>query len=215
MPQTRKIAKKSSAYHHGDLKAAVLKAAEEILKSDGLNAVSIRACARKIGVSPTGPIHHFPSISSLLSELAALGFERLANALLNPMSKQNWTRMDVSWAYITFAVDNKQMFYLMNEPERLDSNNPALQSARAKAYQALGQSGSFTLDDLSTEQVAILGAGWGLCHGLSLLLIGGRLSGLRGLAPAGTTDKDIVQSALSLLDAAIEQRLQPRSRSSK
>lgn len=206
MPQSRKSVKKRTAYHHGDLRTAVLKSAEEILQQDGMNAISIRACARAIGVSPTGPIHHFPTISALLSELAAIGFEKLADALIAAMEKPHWTRRDISWAYIMFAAENKEMFYLMNDPQRLDSDNPVLHAARRKAYEALAQVGSLNIDNLSLEQVGRLGAGWALSHGLALLLVGGRLGGLQKMAPAGTTQHDIVQSALSILDSAMDRR---------
>ncbi len=63
-------------YHHGDLRAAMLQAAEAILNRDGLGALTLRAAAREAGVSHAAPPHHFGDLSGLLSELAASGFVR-------------------------------------------------------------------------------------------------------------------------------------------
>ena len=77
MPQEAK----SRPYHHGDLRRALLDAAQRRLESAGLEAVSIRACARDTGVSGAAPIHHFGSLKGLLSALAARGFEQLIERL--------------------------------------------------------------------------------------------------------------------------------------
>ena len=61
-------------YHHGDLRRAILDAAERRLTAEGIEAVTIRACARDAGVSPAAPIHHYGSLRGLLSALAARGF---------------------------------------------------------------------------------------------------------------------------------------------
>ena len=57
------------AYHHGDLKAALLAAAEAILERDGIQALTLRAAARAAGVSHAAPANHFGDLTGLLSEL--------------------------------------------------------------------------------------------------------------------------------------------------
>ena len=61
-------------YHHGDLKSAVLAAAEKILETEGVDALTLRAVARMVGVSHTAPKNHFGDLEGLLSELAAVGY---------------------------------------------------------------------------------------------------------------------------------------------
>src|SRR5262245_33569186 len=63
-------------YHHGDLRAALLAAAEEILEKEGIQALTLRAAARAVGVSHTAPQNHFGDLTGLLSELAAIGYRR-------------------------------------------------------------------------------------------------------------------------------------------
>jgi AcrR family transcriptional regulator len=192
----KKVRKISSSYHHGDLRAAILQSAERILRREGLLKLSVRACARETGVSHTAPIHHFPNLGALLTALAATGFERLAERLETAMKKKNWKPADTSWAYILFAQDNRELFYLMNDPGRLDSTNATLRAARRKAYEALGRSNSISLEAPSLEQVGLLTGKWALSHGLALLMLGGRLGALLRMAPQGTTEEELVQATL-------------------
>jgi hypothetical protein len=60
-----------------------LETAEKILRRDGLAALSLRAIAREVGVSHGSPAHHFQNLGGLLSDLAAIGFRRLATVLGN------------------------------------------------------------------------------------------------------------------------------------
>ena len=64
-------------YHHGDLRNALKTAARTILEDEGLAALSLRAVARKAGVSHAAPYRHYPNHEALLVELALEGFGEL------------------------------------------------------------------------------------------------------------------------------------------
>ncbi|WP_055586443.1 TetR/AcrR family transcriptional regulator [Peterkaempfera griseoplana] len=68
-------------YHHGDLPAALLERAEQILTERGVEALSLRELARDIGVSHAAPRRHFKDKQALLDALALNGFDRLHTAL--------------------------------------------------------------------------------------------------------------------------------------
>ena len=57
-------------YHHGDLRRALIDAAQRLLESEGPTALSLRAVAREAGVSPAAPYHHFKDKSDLLEAVA-------------------------------------------------------------------------------------------------------------------------------------------------
>jgi AcrR family transcriptional regulator len=63
----RQHSKRSRAYHHGDLRVALLAAARRILEQEGLAALSLRSTARAVGVSPAAPYHHFVDKDALLA----------------------------------------------------------------------------------------------------------------------------------------------------
>src|SRR5260370_27655222 len=69
--------KKRSTYHHGDLRKAMIEAADGIIAEAGIEAFSLRAAPQRAGGSPGAPAHHFGSAKGLLTEVALLAFERL------------------------------------------------------------------------------------------------------------------------------------------
>lgn len=202
MSTTKTSSRKTSAYHHGDLRAALLRAAEQILERDGPNAISLRACAKEAGVSHAGPSHHFPNLAALLSALAAVGFERLASALREASSRPGALPTDSTLAYVGFAQNNRQMFYLMNDPSRLDSAYPELEAARQQARMALMSVGGVSGERASVDQVGAIAARWALAHGFALLMLTERLGGLTQLVAGGATDMDLFEAALRRLNRA-------------
>jgi AcrR family transcriptional regulator len=193
---TNRARPKADTYHHGDLPHALLRCAESILRRDGLDALTLRATSRAAGVSHAAPAHHFPDLASLLSALAAEGFDRLSDSLLEAAQKGGDTGLETGRAYIAFAKANPALYQLMSDPSRLDSKNPALRAARVRAISVLAGTKGANMENPTLSQVGAMTASWALVHGLSLLLLSGRLGTLIRIAPEGTTDVDIVEAAL-------------------
>ena len=59
------MAKSEKPYHHGDLAPSLRMAAREILKEEGLSALSLRSVAKRAGVSHAAPYRHFASREAL------------------------------------------------------------------------------------------------------------------------------------------------------
>ena len=70
-----------SAYHHGDLRAALLAEAAAMIDEGGTSSVTMRAIGRRLGVSRSAPYRHFADKSALLVAVAAAGFDRLRDRL--------------------------------------------------------------------------------------------------------------------------------------
>jgi len=106
----------SRPYHHGDLRAALLAAAERALRDRGAGALSLRELAREVGVSHAAPGRHFKDKQALLDALALAGYERLARALESaddaglPLEPR---LSALAKAYVGFAVDNAALLELM------------------------------------------------------------------------------------------------------
>lgn len=77
----QKVPESRSTYHHGDLRAALIRAADEIIAEGGIESFSLRSAAPRAGVSTGAPAHHFGSAKGLITEVAVLAFERLDQAL--------------------------------------------------------------------------------------------------------------------------------------
>jgi AcrR family transcriptional regulator len=137
-PQKPSAIRKNDGYHHGDLRAALLKSAEQIIRESGLEGLTLRACARKAGVSHGAPAHHFGNITGLLTELAAEGFERLAEAMDPERVKNASDNLEAAGlGYIQFAMQWPEHFRVMWRSELLDQQSPRLRLARERASRIL------------------------------------------------------------------------------
>ena len=130
---TLKLGKKS--YHHGDLQAALIRAAGNILEKEGVEALSLRAVARKAGVSHNAPYRHFPEREGLLAALAAEGFERLVAAQREAAEKGGLRGMGE--AYVLFALQHPQRFRLMFGGQISIARHERLREVASKTFAGL------------------------------------------------------------------------------
>jgi AcrR family transcriptional regulator len=161
-------------YHHGDLRRAILDAAERRLVEGGPDAVTIRACARDVGVSPAAPIHHFGSLKGLYSALAARGFEQLVARLDADLSARDETGGPVLvGTYVAYAVSAPRMFDLMWRDDLLVEDDADLALARRRALERLRALSDASAPEGDGRMRAI--RNWSLAHGLATLLLHGRI----------------------------------------
>lgn len=147
-------------YHHGDLRAALLDAADALLDAGGDGAVSLRECARAAGVSPAAAYRHFADKDALLAALAARHFAEFGQALAVPFAAQGA-------AYVRFALARPGRFRLMFGPLlRRAGDDPGLRTAAAAAFAALEQAAGGREAGLRA---------WATVHGLAHLLLDGAL----------------------------------------
>ncbi|MDM0104049.1 TetR-like C-terminal domain-containing protein [Variovorax sp. J22R24] len=195
-PRTRRKAP-AAPYHHGALHAALLAAAQDLLESQGLEGLTLRAAARAAGVSHAAPKNHFGDLTGLLSELAAVGFRQFADALrvaAADHAASSPARFEaIGHAYVAFAREHPAMFLLMFRGERLDMERPALREAIELARQALAGAAAERLGlaqetgaPVTPDQSATMVAAWSLVHGFAMLLIDGRLNPVLSRWPEGT-----------------------------
>jgi AcrR family transcriptional regulator len=182
-------------YHHGDLRTAVLAAAEKILEKEGVDALTLRAVARAVGVSHTAPKNHFGDLEGLLSELAAVGYLRYGEALSGAMNQAGadprLRLRAMGRAYVGFARAHPGMFMLMFRSERLDMKRPALQEAIEVTRQSLRTATTSVASATPLpplQQAARATASWALVHGFAMLLLDGRLQNTLASLPDGNED---------------------------
>lgn len=168
---------RSKAYHHGDLRAALIAAAGEMLERDGPEAISLRAVARAAGVSQSAPYNHFQSKEDLLATVAALGFDALAASQKRASNTAHPGEARITALgldYIAFALAHPQLYRLMYGAGVSDwCAHPAVMEAKGASFRPVQDALKEHLGRHSTcadvETAAI--AGWALVHGLSMLLL--------------------------------------------
>ncbi len=163
-------------YHHGDLRAALLAAAEAELTEKGIEAFSLRAVAKRAGVSHAAPAHHFGDVTGLLTALAAEGFRAFLSSMtaLTTCDAEPEIRLEAAGlGYIDFALARPALFRLIFSSKRPDFTDPALGAAADAAYGHLVA----LVAELGGTEPDVL-AIWSLVHGAADLLAGGRIKGL-------------------------------------
>jgi AcrR family transcriptional regulator len=179
------------AYHHGDLREALLTAAETLLHESGPAGVTLRACARRAGVSHAAPQHHFRDLADLLAEVAARGFERfsdrLQTALADAGEDARARYIAVAQTYVGFARSDPALFRLMFRSDVLNSENEALLHASRRSYAAMVSSivlhrgdAPVTAENLQQRShepglMQDILISWGYLHGFAQLLLEGQL----------------------------------------
>lgn len=188
-------------YHHGDLRAALLDAAGDILQEKGLEGFSLRECARRAGTSHAAPAHHFGDTPGLLSEFAALGFERMvammraARAAAGPDA---WDQLRATGrAYIDFALANRAAFQLMFRTDRLDAGHARLRDASAAAFGELRSAlAALHGGDVETPRLMLA---WSAVHGFSTLLLEHATDGIRQETDVQRFSREMGDAVLALL----------------
>ena len=183
---------KTRSYHHGDLRRALLDAALAIVDAEGAGALSMRAIARKAGVSHMAPYHHFADKSALVAAVAEEGFRALAQEMLNRgatcADEPKTALRESGIAYVVFAVTRPHLFRVMFGAELADmSDYPALQAAASEAFGVLQGLVERSQEVGSVRQADSQGIGltaWSLVHGLAMLIIDGQF-GPEAMQPAG------------------------------
>lgn len=161
------------AYHHGDLRRALLAAAAAVIEESGPTALSLRDLARRVGVSHAAPAHHFGDKKGLLTALAVEGFTRLGQRLHRAW-EEGGSLLEVGVAYLRFAVDHRAHFEVMFRPELYHGDDPDLLAAREQAGEALWAGVAALPDAPSGAQARLAGmAAWSIVHGFATLWLGG------------------------------------------
>jgi AcrR family transcriptional regulator len=161
-----KPAKAERAYHHGDLRNGLLDAARAILEEQSLGALTLRAVARRAGVSHAAPYRHFPNHEALLVQLGLEGFEELrryiAEAAKGP-GNDSERIADIGAAYMRFVAQRPALARLMFGSQLPNRDKfPAL----ANAADAVGAEIGAALSDPNLGLAV-----WSAVHGLAMLVL--------------------------------------------
>ena len=166
--------KPGASYHHGDLRVACLRAARELLEENGSAELSLRAVARRAGVSPTAPYRHYTDREALLSAVAAQGYRELADKLAaaHPAPSTPDDLAAIAVAYVHFALEHPALFRVMFvEPCDPGSADRVAAVAAISEYVPGIVRSAIPAGDQDSLSTAV----WALVHGLASLHLDGKL----------------------------------------
>jgi len=209
--------KKAGSWHHGDLRRVIMDESLKVVEKNGVDALSLRDLAQRLGVSSGAPYHHFPSRIALLAALAQEGFENLNREMVarrdaaahNPTARLGALGM----GYVHFALENPGYFRILFLPIK------SAAGGKSESYQALREASGLAFQLLESAVKNCLEAGlappyrqedlvlfaWASVHGLATLWIEGPLRGQSGMPDRHRIEAEIAQWAARLFAAAAPQ----------
>jgi AcrR family transcriptional regulator len=200
---------KTRPYHHANLRAALIEAGLAILAEEGGAALTLRAAARRVGVSHSAPYRHFADQEALLAAIAQEGFDALTAQVEEASERFRASppqRLEEAcMAYVRFARTHPNHLRVMFGDEiRNPQAHPGLVAAGTRAFNALVaiiRDGQVAGQIVAGRPQALAASIWAHVHGLSMLLIGHRLA--PGLSGSDNED-ELVRSSLRLQYTGLE-----------
>lgn len=132
------MTKSKTTYHHGNLREELLKATREMIENKGIEAISLRAIARHLGVSHGAPANHFSNKEALMTAYVARAFENIVQTVENAYQKAGDEMekrfLAVGQAIVNFALENPNTYKLMIRSEWFDSQQPDVAKPRRKVF---------------------------------------------------------------------------------
>jgi AcrR family transcriptional regulator len=175
MKQKRKTAKR--AYHHGNLRTALIDVARRLIVDRGPQGFSLVEAARLAGVSPAAPYRHFANREALLAEVALSGYERFTSEVERawndgqPDALSAFSRMGE--VYLNFARYDQASYIAMFEAGLSGDEVSGLEEAGQRAFATLTNAATALggrLPDGQPIPPEMMGAHiWALSHGMASL----------------------------------------------
>jgi AcrR family transcriptional regulator len=196
---------KKRAYHHGNLRQALIREAVRTIRTHGAEGLTLRAVGGRLGVSRTALYRHFADKAALLAAVAREGFQTFRSDL-----DQAWTAAGgglagfhaMGLAYVRFAVRNSAHYRVMfGEFREQCERDPELIADATAAFQVL-------VDALLSLQRAGLARSddpeglarfiWACSHGIAMLTIDGQLG------PDPSAGEALMRSSQPMLRRALD-----------
>lgn len=172
------------SYHHGDLKNALVSAALAILSEEGIEALSLRKVARRVGVSHAAPYAHFADKHALVAAIASDSLDRLTRTLSEAVERNGADPRaqlsEAAWAYARSAIEGPAGFKVtFSGLLGRGSDYPEYREASRRAFELVVRIAA------SCQTAGLLAGGppevaavtvWGLVHGVVSLYLEGQIS---------------------------------------
>jgi AcrR family transcriptional regulator len=170
-------AAKRPRYHHGDLRAALITTAIQLIDEQGLAHFSVAEASRRLGVAPSAPYAHFSDRDDLLAAVMLHGLELFQQELLPELDRPgtaNERLATVARTYVSFAAAHRALFRILFQLHIDKTRYPAIAAAEKPIDEAFRQCVRAISGDDQTAEQALAAAVEALVHGHAAMLLDGR-----------------------------------------
>jgi AcrR family transcriptional regulator len=166
---------KGGRYHHGDLRAALLDTAIELIGERGVRSFSLAEASRRLGVAVSAPYAHFADRDELLAAVAVRACQLFAAELAPEadLVQAPATQLAaMTSAYVRFAATQRPLFEVVFDAGLDKARHPEIEAAEQPIDDAfLTCVGALSIGDVPSEELAI--AVEATAHGHAMLLLDG------------------------------------------
>ncbi len=174
---------RQKSYHHGDLRQALIDTGLTMLEERGLEGLTLRKLAARVGVSHAAPEHHFPTLRHLMTAFAVEGFRLFAASMRSAMATASGDPAEqlraAARGYLAFATARPHLFRLMFTANRLDWDDPTLGPPANAAHAVLEEISAPVAKRMKLDtpegRAAVEQLVWSQIHGHAHLMIDGKL----------------------------------------
>lgn len=168
-----------TAYHHGELRQALIHAARDLIRDRDGNDFSLSDACRRAGVSTAAPYRHFTDKTEIINEVVAQGFVDMTErfqAATAPFEKGARGRIiAVGQVYVTFAMGEPALFRMMfsHQPSASGTDVASRHGKTCFAYVVQEVIDFCTLNGVQGDAQLIALQLWTVVHGAACLTIDG------------------------------------------
>jgi AcrR family transcriptional regulator len=195
-----------NTYHHGDLREALVRAALAEAERGGPEAISIKALAKRLGVSQPAPYRHFADRDALLQAVTAEAFRQfntiMREAIDMPSKRSKLSRL--AQAALDFGLRRNGIYRLMFASRSMAgaAADSELRIAAHETFVLLVESFEAPKVGLLREQHAL--QIWAALHGVVMLAEQGLLTGQSAKITREQLLDNVVEQTRGALLAAIK-----------
>lgn len=200
-PDTDRSRKKAGRYHHGDLRAALVDTAIDLVAEHGIAGFTLAEASRRLGVTVGAPYRHFADRETLLAAAAVKAADALSTVLVAETAGAESPAdrlVAAARAYVRFAAHQRPLFETLFAAGLDKGRRPELIEAARPIEQAFGGPASALCDgdEQATEDLAL--AVVAIAHGHATLLVDGALGrGPTAVTTAATRAADTTRAYLA------------------
>jgi AcrR family transcriptional regulator len=196
-----------NTYHHGDLRDALVHAALVEVERAGPEAISLKALAKKLGVSQPAPYRHFADREALLEAVTAEAFRQfsatLRRSIAKPSKHSKLSRL--AQATLAFGLRRNGIYRLM-----FASRTMACAPKGSELHNAAMETFGLLVDALEAPAVGLIRERhalkiWAALHGVVMLAEQGLLTGQAAQMSREELVEDIVAETKLSLSVAIKE----------
>ncbi len=160
-------------YHHGDLRAALIDTAVDLLTERGPEGFSMAEASRRLGVAPSAPYRHFADRDTLLAAVAVRAADLLGDRLAEEATAGTPPQRlaAAARAYVHFAGEQRSLFRALVGSGLDKSEHPAIDRAAQPIYAAFAEPAAHLSDNVAAARLtsAIVAT----AHGHAMLMLDG------------------------------------------